>query len=450
MEMTATRWYLTSGPDAMMIPNDVATRAMADGDDVIRIDAGVRHQPIVGFGASMTDSSAYLLHEVLDARTRDAVMRELFDPVHGAGLSVLRNPMGASDYARCCYSYDDMPAGRGDDALEHFTLEHDERDIIPLVRQAIALNPDLFVMASPWSAPAWMKDSGTMKGGRLLPEHYAAYARYFVRFVQGYRDHGITVAAVTVQNEPLYEPTHYPSMGFPARSEAAFIHGHLRPAFDRAGLDTAILAYDHNWDRPDYPLEVLGLAGGDVDGIAWHWYAGDPAAQDMVAARYPDVPMYFTEGSGGSWIPGFRPAFEHLMRQAIGALRHGARTFVLWNVALDEHNGPTVPGFGRSTCRGLFAVDTRTGAASPTVDYHGLSHFSRVIRPGAVRVDSGDPEGLMSVAALNRDGSIGCVLWNDSGRGRRVIVTCDGLRGSAVDVPAGAACSLLFEGGARR
>lgn len=388
----------------------------------LSVDATKLRQEVIGFGASFTDAAAYLINTVLPTQRRRCVMTALFDPHEGIGLSAVRNPMGSSDYARFIYSYDDVAAGQVDAELEHFSVEHDEKDVIPLTRMARELNPDLFVMASPWSAPAWMKTSGSMKTGQLKPEFHQAYARYFVRFIEEMQARGITIDAITPQNEPLYEPKHYPGMLMPAGQEKVFIHQFLAPALRQAGLSTQILAYDHNWDKPEYPLEVLETAEADVSGIAWHWYGGEASAQALVQKRYPHADVYCTEASGGSWIA--EPSLMNLANQIISAFTYGSRTFILWNMALDENNGPTVPGFGTSTCRGLFTVDTATRSAEPTVDFYGLAHFSTVIRPGArvvtvkVQENGAEPSDYVSqcvktLAALNKDGSIGVVALNE-------------------------------------
>lgn len=387
----------------------------------VALDKAERGQIMDGFGASFTDSSAYLMNQVLDEAKREEAMVKLFDPERGIGLSVLRNPMGASDYARSIYSYDDLPEGEADPELARFSIAHDEADIIPLVKRAMELNPDVKLMASPWSAPGWMKTSGSMLGGQLKPEYYAAYADYFVRYVQAYGEHGLPIYAVTPQNEALYEPLHYPSMLMPADVQTVFVRDYLKPAFVRAGIDTKILCYDHNWDRPDYPLEVLEGAGDAVDGVAWHWYGGEPAAQSEVRRAVPGKEVHFTEGSGGDWIPPFEQAFSNVMRTGIEILRNDSQSFVLWNMALDEHKGPTVPGFGESTCRGIVQVNQAGGELTYTLDYYALAHFSKVIRPGAVRIGSASAEReIRSAAFLNSDGSLAVVLFNDGDEDRRI------------------------------
>lgn len=437
--------YMTDGPEHMF--QSVDANPAANADVMITADPGRRYQSIDGFGASFTDASAHLIGQMLDEEDRAYAMSKLFDPKLGIGLSMLRNPMGASDYARTIYSYDDMPDGQDDAELAHFSIEHDLENILPLTKWAMELNPQLKLIASPWSAPGWMKTSGSMIGGELKENNYEAYARYFVRFVQKYEEQGVPVFAVTPQNEPLFVPGHYPGMLLPAEQEVRFVRDFLRPALCKAGLATRVLGYDHNWDRVDYPLNLLDGAADAFDGIAWHWYGGRPVSQSRVAAIFPDKDVYFTEGSGGEWIPEFEPAFSNLMRTGIDILRNGSKSFILWNLALDEHNGPVVPGFGRSTCRGLLRVDQSDRTVEYTLDYYGLAHFSKFIRPGATRIDSSQSAGMRSLACRNADGSTVAVLFNDTDRDMQVDVAVAGMDGSlrTALLPAKAALTVVWD-----
>ncbi|MDP4162184.1 MAG: glycoside hydrolase family 30 beta sandwich domain-containing protein [Bacillota bacterium] len=381
---------------------------------VVTIDETQTYQEMDGFGASFTDSSAYLIHQILDNEQRTELMEKLFSHEKGIGLSVLRNPMGSSDYARKMYSYNDISVGETDLQLEKFTVAHDLEDIIPLLQEAIAINPSIKLMASPWSAPAWMKTSGSMIGGELKEEYYKVYADYFVKYIQAYSEQGLPIYAITPQNEPLYVPDHYPGMLMLPERQADFIKNYLKPNFLKYGLNTKILCYDHNWDRPDYPLAVIDDVGDAVDGVAWHWYGGEPAAQHQVHIAYPDKEVHFTEGSGGEWIPAFEPAFSNVLRTGIEILRNDSKSFVLWNMALDEENGPSVPGFGLSTCRGVVTIEQKTKTLTYTLDYYALAHFSKFVQPKAVRIASSSDEVIRSVAFKNTDGSIVTILFNDS------------------------------------
>lgn len=411
----------------------------------VAIDEEQTFQEMDGFGASFTDSAAYLIHQVLETKQRSELMTRLFNPNEGIGLSVLRQPMGASDYARDFYSYNDMPEGQTDVELEQFSIAHDEEDIIPLLKEALRLNPDVKLMGSPWSPPGWMKTSGSMIGGELKPEYYSVYANYFVRYIQGCEAHGLPIYAITPQNEALYSPGHYPGMIMLPEAQSDFIKNHLKPQFVKNGIDTKILCYDHNWDKPDYPQTVLEQAGDAVDGVAWHWYGGKPSAQSEVFEAFPGKEVHFTEGSGGEWIPPFEQAFSNVMRTGIEILRNHSKSYVLWNMALDEKNGPTVPGFGKSTCRGIVTVNQQTKELTYTLDYYALAHFSKVIRPKAVRIASTSDESIRSVAFKNTDGSIAAVLFNDSEASESVAIQLRGEEALQLEMPAKSALTVKLE-----
>ncbi|KAI4461644.1 glucosylceramidase [Holotrichia oblita] len=364
---------------------DLQTAAGTESGDriTINIDPLQQYQTIVGFGGSFTDSSAYLINQKLSEETRNDIMIKLFDPEEGIGLSFIRNPMGASDFARTIYSYDDVKPGETDFALEHFSIDHDRDDIIPLTKEAMRLNPDLTVMASPWSPPGWMKTSGGMLGGSLREDCYDVYGDYFIRFLEAYRAEGIEIYAITPQNEPLFVPPHYPGCNMPADKQADFINKSLGPKLKNSSFDTKLLCYDHNWDRPDFPEAVFKEASEYVDGVAWHVYNGDVSAQSQVVEAFPDKETFFTEASGGEWVPPFEDAFIGELMTGINVLNNHSRSYVLWNMALDEENGPVVPGFGRSTCRvhtpgrhsrsggmqGQRVVDRLSQPGWPTSDY---------------------------------------------------------------------------------
>ncbi|MHA6530614.1 glycoside hydrolase family 30 protein [Paenibacillus sp. BAC0078] len=442
--------YRSTGEDELFIeqpPELLNPVASGQTGVTVSIDQSQTYQEIDGFGASFTDSAAYLINQVLSPEQRTELMAKLFDPEVGIGLSVLRNPMGASDYARTVYSYNDVPEGQTDTELSRFSIAHDEEDIIPLLQQAVALNPQVRLMASPWSAPGWMKSSGSMISGELKPEYYGVYADYFVQFIQAYAKHGLPIYAITPQNEPLFEPHHYPSMLMLPEAQAVFVRDYLKPALVKHKLPVKILCYDHNWDRPDYPLSVLEAAGDAVDGVAWHWYGGEAAAQSQVKMAFDSKEVHFTEGSGGEWIPPFEQAFSNVIRTGIEILRNHSKSFVLWNMALDENNGPTVPGFGRSTCRGIVRIDQQTGELAYTLDYYALAHFSKVIRPGALRIDSAPShESIRSVAFLNLDGSIAVVLFNDGEAEAAVAVKLPETGEVSLHMPPKSAVSIKLNG----
>src|SRR6266850_1777181 len=272
----------------------------------IRLDESRTYQQIDGFGASITDSSAWLLSQKLTATQRNAALKQLFDTKQGIGLAILRQPMGSSDFSLADYSYDDMPPGESDPQLKHFTIDRDRQYIIPVLREALAVNPKLKIIASPWSPPGWMKTSGSMIGGTLLPSSFAPLARYFVRFVQSYEAAGVPVFAVTPQNEPRNIPADYPGMGMTAEEQATFVREHLGPAFRDAHLKTKIMIFDHNWDLIDFPDTILSdpRAAEFSAGTATHCYGGSPEAQTKLHDHFPAKGIWLTECSGGEWQKG--------------------------------------------------------------------------------------------------------------------------------------------------
>lgn len=383
----------------------------------INVDDSVRYQQIDGFGASLTDSSAWLLAHKLNDAQRKSVMEMLFSPSKGIGLSILRQPMGSSDFAAVeDYSYDDMPAGQSDPKLAKFSIDRDRAYILPQLREALALNPKLKIISSPWSPPGWMKTSGSMIKGTLLPSAYGALAQYFVKYVQAYEAAGVPIYGVTPENEPLNIPSDYPGMGMSAEEQTTFVRDYLGPAFREAKLKTKIMVFDHNWDLIDFPIRVLSdpAASKFAAGIAIHCYGGDVSAQSELHRRFPDKDIWLTECSGGEWQKG--KLFPQQVGLVIGATRNWARSVVLWNLALNQDHRPFLGGC--TTCRGVITVnDSATPAVvTPTVDFTALAHASKFVKPGAYRIDSNasGPGSLENVAFANPDGSIVVIVLNSS------------------------------------
>ena len=407
-------WLTTDDQRSTLAAQPAAAFAPASpADNPIVVDEARTYQTIEGFGASFTDSSAYLLNRVASPAARAAAMRRLFTREgDGIGLSFIRNPMGASDLARTHYSYDDLPAAQTDASLEHFSIAHDEQDIIPLVLEARRLNPQMKIMATPWSPPGWMKSSGALIGGTLLPSMYDAFANYFVKYIQAYAKAGIPVDYVSLQNEPLYVPTDYPGMSMDGPTQLVVLRDHLLPAFVRNQIAARVLVYDHNWDRPDHPDTVLGdpavSASPIVAGTAWHGYGGTPGVMLTTGERFPEKGQYQTEHSGGTWVTNqVREDFAEIVH----VLRSGGRAFVKWGLALDQNRGPHAGGCG--TCTPLVTVNT-SGAISYPIDFYTLGHFSRFVLSGAHRVYSSNGTGILTAAFVNPDGSKALVAVNDT------------------------------------
>lgn len=411
--------WLTTGSRVHLLSRrpDLPIRArVARGDIVIDVDDRVTYQTMVGFGAAVTDASAYLINQTLGSG-REAVLRDLFDPRSGLGLSFIRVPMGASDFSPTHYTYDDRPAGQAHDALTRFSIDADRAHKLPVLRRALALNPQLRIVASPWSAPAWMKSNGSLIQGTLQRDSYGHFADYLRRFVRAYEAEGVPIFAITVQNEPAFEPPDYPGMRLSAAARAELIGQHVGPLFVASSIQARILDWDHNWDHPEEPLAVLGdsIARRFVSGVAWHCYAGSVGAQEIVRAAHPDKDVYFTECSGGTWAPNFADNLQWTVSTLlIGSVRGWARGLALWNLALDETGGPHLGGC--DNCRGVITVDARSGAVTRNEEYYALAHASRFVRPGAHRIASTtDVGGLQSVAFRNADdASLVLIVLNSS------------------------------------
>ncbi|MEV7202299.1 ricin-type beta-trefoil lectin domain protein [Streptomyces griseoluteus] len=420
------------------------------GGENITVDENTRYQTFTGGGASFTDTAAWLMNSsgALSQATRDATMRKLFSSTDGIGLSFLRNPMGASDLARSGYTYDDVPAGQTDPSLAKFSLAHDLADVIPLTRQARQLNPDLTVMASPWTAPAWMKDSGSLNGGWLKAEDYGAYASYFVKYLQGYRDQGVPVSYVTAQNEPTC-CSGYPSMSWNASGLAYFTKSELLPKLQQAGLSTKVLAHDWNWDTYDsYAAQTVDDAAvrshPNFGGIAWHGYGGDVGKQTAVHDQYPALDAFATEHSGGTWIADQQ---REDLSDIIDYTRNWAKSVTKWSLAVDQNMGPHNGGCG--TCTGLVTVhngDGRSGSVDYTVEYYDMGHLTKFVRPGAQRIASTASSAVPNVAWRNPDGSKALIAYNGATSAKQVTINW-GAQHATYTLPARTSATFTWAGG---
>jgi glucosylceramidase len=438
--------------------------AVATGP-LIGVDDSQHFQQIDGFGASLTDAAAWLFSSKLTPAQTDAAFKMLFGRKNGIALSFLRQPVGSSDLAVTFYSFDDLcrqtaeacatPASADDFGLARFTMQHDQEYIVPLLRKALALNPALRVMLTPWSPPGWMKDSGSMLGvnaatgkpATLRPEAATAYALYLVKTVEGYQAAGVPVYALSVQNEPLYAPSNYSGMRMTADVQAGFLANSLGPAMADVGLTTKVMVYDHNWDQPDYPETVLknDKARALAAGVAWHHYAGDPAVMTKIHEEFPQKDAWVTEASGGTWQKGNVLAAE--AAELVASTRNWARSYVLWALATDQNHGPHVGGCDK--CRGLLTIDDSNPAGAtvkPEADYYVLGQASRFLLPGAVRIASDEPEGtaLKDVAFKNPDGTIVLYTVNTGGASQQLRI---GFRQktAAAELPAGAVATFVWK-----
>jgi glucosylceramidase len=386
---------------------------------VIDIDPAKTYQTMDGFGFALTEGSAQLIMH-MDPAKRAALLQELFtDTGSNIGVSYLRLSIGASDMNASVYSYDDLPEGQTDPSLAHFTLAHDQVALIPLLKEILAIDPKIDILGSPWSAPLWMKTNGRAQGGVLKPADFPVYAQYFVKYIEGMKAEGITIDAVTIQNEPLNEKN-TPSMLMLAPEQADFIANDLGPAFQKAGIQTKIILYDHNLDHPLYPLSILRdpAAAKYVDGTGFHLYGGSVDAMTEVHDAFPNKNIYFTEQSitqrdNADPINISSPVAQVI----IGVSRNWSKNILLWNLAADPANGPHTNNGGCSGCSGAITIDGNN--VTRNVAYYTLAHASKFVPPGSIRIGSNALETLSNVAFKTPDGKQVLIVSNTSGSTQR-------------------------------
>lgn len=388
----------------------------------IVIDPERCYQTMDGFGFSLTGGSALLISR-LPTATRQALLRELFLS-DGIGVSFLRLSIGASDLSERSFSYLDLPDGQADFDLQQFDLWAGDREVVPLLREILAINPTLKLIATPWSAPRWMKTNQAWVGGSLRDDCQAVYARYFARYLLAMREQGIVIDAITPQNEPQNHKND-PSMLMSAEQQAGFVKHHLGPALHDSGLgEVEILCWDHNCDAPEYPLSVLAdeEARRYLSGSAWHLYGGDIAVLSRVHQEYPALKLYFTEQWVGSDGQFGGDLLWHIRHVLIGACRNWSSAVLEWNLASDPDCCPHTPG-GEARCVGALTIDG--DQVSRNVAYYIIGHAAKWVRPGSRRLHSND-EVLANVAFLTPENQLVLIVLNDSEQDKPVAILCQG------------------------
>jgi len=409
-------FWLTKTDQTALLQKQTSPLAFSSATNsylTIDVDSTVKYQTVDGFGYTLTGGSAYLIKRMGTTESA-ALLNELFGSTNNAAnVSYLRISIGASDLSPSVFSYDDMPAGQTDPTLANFSLSQDTVDLIPVLKQILTINPSIKIMGSPWSPPVWMKDNGNSVGGRLLPQYYAVYAQYFVKYIQAMKAKGITIDAITIQNEPEHGGNN-PSMLMSAVQQADFIKNHLGPAFATANISAKIIVWDHNCDNPNYPITVLNDAAAKafIDGSAFHLYAGDISALSTVRAAHPDKNLYFTEqwtGANGTFGGDLT---WHVKNVIIGSMRNWSKIALEWNVANDPSFGPHTPG-GCTECKG--AITISGSSFSRNVAYYIIAHASRFVPQGSVRIESNVINGVSNVAFLTPAGKKVLIAVNDGG-----------------------------------
>ena len=427
-------WITTTDEHGIVVgleeqPNLVFGSNTEDSVPAIHVDEKVTYQRMEGGGAAFTDGAAWLINEKLSPVQRDEVMKRLFDPVAGIGVSFLRNPIGSSDLTRGWYTLDDDETDRADSSLPHFSLDHDLADIIPITQTARKLNPRLTLMINAWSPPAWMKSSGSLVAGDVLPQYYAHHANYFVKTIQAYEAHGLHVNYVSLNNEPTCcDSINYPSLLTVTPAEmATMLRDHWFPAFEKNHLTTKILLLDYNWGNANLVMPLLADASirnsPYVGGVAWHGYGGRVAIQSELHDRY-GVDMFFTERSG--FGVGSKQQKQD-MRDMVNVFRNWGKSFVKWPVATDENFGPHRGGC--DTCTGLVLVhtnDSEVGKVEYTTEYYTLGQYTKFVTNGAVRIQSDDNPKILNVAFENPDGTLVLMAYNDTAQPQKFKIVWHG------------------------
>jgi glucosylceramidase len=408
----------------------------------IVVNSSVQFQEMDGFGFALTGGSALHINN-MSAAERSALLTELFAADgENIGTSYLRISIGASDLDEKVFSYNELPVGQTDPDMEHFSLDEDRTHLIPVLKEILLINPHIKIMGSPWSPPVWMKTNSSSIGGSLRPEFYPAYAKYFVKYIQEMALEGITIDAITIQNEPLH-PGNNPSMYMIASDQAEFIKNHLGPAFTNASLNTKIVIYDHNADNTDYPISILNdpAAKQYIDGSAFHLYAGNINAISQVHDAHPDKNLYFTE----QWVgaPGnFREDIKwHTRELIIGATRNWCKTVIEWNLAADENQQPHTTG-GCSQCLGAVTISGNNVTRNPA--YYIIAHAAKFIRPGSFRVFSNTSSDLPNVAFKTSMGEIVIIVLNNSNSEKSFNIITDENKVNTV-LPAGAVGTYFWQ-----
>ena len=405
-------WLTTASQTCLLQKQNtvLALGKIANSNPNIEVNETKTFQVVDGFGYTLTGGSATLINK-LDAVKKSALLDELFgNSTSSIGISYLRISIAASDLSAEVFSYDDLPAGQTDPTLSHFNLSQDSIDLIPLLKQILAINPKIKILGSPWSPPVWMKDNGNSMGGHLLPQFYSVYANYFVKYIQAMKTNGIVIDAVTLQNEPQHGGNN-PSMVMSAEQQAAFVKV-LGPAFKKAGITTKIIVWDHNCDNAKFPITVLNdpAAKAYIDGSAFHLYNGEITALSDVKKAHPNKNLYFTEqwtGSKGSFDGDFK---WHVKNVIIGSMNNWAKTALEWNLANDSSYGPHTPG-GCTECKGALTIGSEI---TRNVAYYIIAQASKFVPAGSIRIGSTSIAGVTSVAFITPAGKKVLLALNEA------------------------------------
>ncbi|TDP03655.1 glycoside hydrolase family 30 protein [Flavobacterium sp. 245] len=408
-------FWLTKGNQSVLLAKQTTTLGFGTTYNTfpnIVVDEAIKYQTVDGFGYTLTGGSADVINQMIPAK-KSALLQELFGSGETSiGISYIRISIGASDLNASPFTYDDLATGETDLDLAKFSLDKDKAGVIALLKEILAINPKILICATPWSAPLWMKDKDSFIGGKLQTKYYDVYAKYFVKYIQQMKAEGITIDAVTPQNEPLHDGNN-PSMYMSALEQANFIKTNLGPAFKAAGIKTKIIAYDHNCDQPSYPKTILADADAFpfVDGSAFHLYAGDISALSNVYNAFPTKNVYFTEQWTSSTGEFGGDLKWHLKNVVIGSMRNYSKNALEWNLANNGSFEPHTAG-GCNMCKGALTV-TSSESFQRNVAYYIIAHASKFVPAGSVRIGSNISGNLQNVAFVTPTGSKVLIVEND-------------------------------------
>ncbi|MBB4804480.1 O-glycosyl hydrolase [Flavobacterium nitrogenifigens] len=415
---TVTPWMTTGDQTKLLQQQSTVSFGTNSGTNpsTVTVNAGTTYQTMDGFGYTLTEGSCEVISGMA-ATQQNQLLNDLYNPTTGLNASVVRISIGASDLSSSSYSYNETS---GDTNMNNFSLNGpDLTYLIPIIKKIQLINPNIKILATPWSAPRWMKTNGSWVGGSLQTQYYAAYAKYFVKYFDAMKAQGINIWGITPQNEPE-NPNNEPSMLMNSTEQKNFINQQLGPQMAAAGYgNIKIIAFDHNCDNTAYPIDVLNNSSY-VDGAAFHLYLGNISAMSTVKTQ-TNKNVYFTEqytGSGGSFGGDFG---WHMQNVVIGSTTNWSKTVLEWNAANNPSLGPRTPG-GCTTCLGAVTVNNST-SYTKNVAYYIIGQISKFVKPGAVRISSSSSSGsIVSVGFKNPDGSIALLVYNTSGSSNTIKV----------------------------
>ncbi|KAF2342243.1 RICIN domain-containing protein [Flavobacterium tistrianum] len=435
--------FITSGDQTKLLQQQATVSFGTNSGtnpSTVTVNAGTTYQTMDGFGYTLTEGSCEVISGMA-ATQQNQLLNDLYNPTTGLNASVVRISIGASDLSSSSYSYNETS---GDTNMNNFSLNGpDLTYLVPILKKILLINPNIKILATPWSAPRWMKTNGSWVGGSLQTQYYAAYAKYFVKYFDAMKAQGINIWAITPQNEPE-NPNNEPSMLMNSTEQKNFINQQLGPQMAAAGYgNIKIIAFDHNCDNTAYPIDVLNNSSY-VDGAAFHLYLGNISAMSTVKTQ-TNKNVYFTEqytGSGGSFSGDFG---WHMQNVVIGSTNNWSKTVLEWNAANNASLGPRTPG-GCSTCLGAITVNNST-SYTKNVAYYIIGQISKFVKPGALRIGaSSTNSSIQSAAFKNPDGSTALVVYNSGGSSNTIKVV-SGSSAFNYAVPASSAVTFTWSSG---